>query len=100
MVPPPPGRLDAVQILRALAALGVLAAHTLHELQVFGARAGVAYDQRALFPWDAGVDVFFVISGFIMVHISRDAFGRPGAPWRFLARRIVRIVPPYWFFTT
>ena len=58
----------------------MLTAHTLHELQQIGAAAGVAYDQRAFFPWDAGVDVFFVISGFIMVYISRGAFGRPGAP--------------------
>src|SRR4051794_7936351 len=94
------GRLDAVQVLRALAALGVLTAHALHELRQIGAAAGVAYDQRAFFPWDAGVDVFFVISGFIMVYISRGEFGRPGAPLRFMTLRILRIVPPYWFFTT
>src|SRR5947199_173054 len=58
------GRLDAVQVLRALAALGVLTAHTLHELRQIGAAAGVAYDQRAFFPWDAGVDAPTFRSGW------------------------------------
>jgi peptidoglycan/LPS O-acetylase OafA/YrhL len=50
--------------------------------------------------WTAGVDIFFVISGFIMAWMSHHSFGQPGAPRRFLIRRAIRIVPPYWFFTT
>jgi exopolysaccharide production protein ExoZ len=50
--------------------------------------------------WGFGVDIFFVISGFIMVYTSVDLFGRPGA-WRiFLTRRLTRIVPLYWLLTT
>mgnify|MGYP003836644643 FL=1 len=40
----------------------------------------------------AGVDVFFVISGFVMAQICRGDFS-PGA---FLLRRAVRIYPVYW----
>jgi exopolysaccharide production protein ExoZ len=47
----------------------------------------------------AGVDIFFVISGFIMLHTNRDDFGRAGAPVLFFKRRIARIVPLYWLFT-
>jgi len=42
-----------------------------------------------------GVDIFFVISGFIMVWIAK-----PGdTPRRFILNRIRRVVPLYWFFT-
>lgn len=48
----------------------------------------------------AGVDVFFVISGFIMVYASRDLFGNSKGWLKFLRRRIARIVPLYWLMTT
>jgi exopolysaccharide production protein ExoZ len=51
-------------------------------------------------PWSGGVDVFFVISGFVMTYLTQGQFGAVGAPRAFLIRRIVRIVPPYWLFTT
>jgi hypothetical protein len=47
-------------------------------------------------PWangNAGVDLFFVISSFIMVVSSRRLIGQPGAWRRFLVLRLVRIVP-------
>ena len=43
-----------------------------------------------------GVDVFFVISGFIMASILE---ARPMSPGRFLAGRLIRIVPAYWAVT-
>jgi len=51
-------------------------------------------------PWAGGVDLFFVISGFIMFYLSQGSFGAPGAALQFIKRRIIRIVPSYWFFTT
>jgi peptidoglycan/LPS O-acetylase OafA/YrhL len=42
-----------------------------------------------------GVDMFFVISGFIMVTIARDGAWAP-----FPVGRAKRILPPYWFYTT
>ena len=44
--------------------------------------------------------MFFVISGFIMVHASAPLFTAPGGGRTFLARRIARIVPIYWAVTT
>lgn len=45
----------------------------------------------------AGVDIFFVISGFIIQHVAaRDDAGRPGA---FMAKRLIRVVPLYWMLT-
>lgn len=44
----------------------------------------------------AGVDIFFVISGFIMVHSSTKLFRQAGASRTFVVNRIARIVPLYW----
>ena len=45
----------------------------------------------------AGVDVFFVISGFIMAHTTHDAAGAAPA-WSFIRRRVARIYSGYWPF--
>jgi exopolysaccharide production protein ExoZ len=85
----------AVQILRAVAALAVVLVHAGLSLSYWG---------HVDTPWspygNVGVHLFFVISGFIMVHISAPKFGERGAPSEFLARRLIRIVPLYWLFTT
>src|SRR5579883_269260 len=89
--------LLSVQILRAIAAVSVCAVHweILSELL-----DGVRLEQPLLNPLAAGVDLFFVISGFVMVYSSESLFARPGAPATFLGRRIARIVPLYWATTT
>ncbi len=50
-------------------------------------------------PLEAGVDLFFVISGFVMTWASWDSFGQRGAVPLFAARRLLRIVPLYWLLT-
>lgn len=47
-----------------------------------------------------GVQLFFVISGFVMVYATEPLFGTRRGPFVFLERRIVRIVPLYWVVTT
>lgn len=54
---------------------------------------------RLDFHWGIGVDIFFVISGFIMAYTSRDLFGTKGGIQRFVTRRLIRIVPIYYFYT-
>ena len=84
-----------VQILRALAALMVVAHHAM-----------IMLAERNHLPvpnWIAGssgVDIFFVISGFVMT-ISSAPLRRATHPARtFLARRLERVVPMYWLVTT
>jgi exopolysaccharide production protein ExoZ len=93
-------KLVHVQALRALAALSVAFLHAQHDAVNLASRAGTALPVPDRLPWMAGVDVFFVISGFIMVYTSRDLFARRGGPAIFLARRIARIVPLYWLATS
>lgn len=93
-------KLPHIQLLRAFAALSVAMLHAQHDAGALAARSGRAFASLERFPWAAGVDVFFVISGFIMVHASRGLFGGSEARAIFLRRRIARIVPLYWAVTT
>jgi peptidoglycan/LPS O-acetylase OafA/YrhL len=43
----------------------------------------------------AGVDIFFVLSGFLITSILMDGRGKEGAWTRFYERRALRILPPY-----
>lgn len=86
-------RLETLQVLRALAAAMVVLVHCLANFTMLG------FEKPAL-RLGAGVDVFFVISGFVMVHASQRFFGRADGPRAFLVRRLVRIVPLYWLATS
>jgi exopolysaccharide production protein ExoZ len=80
-------RLHALQYLRALAAYAVVYAHTTTQHE--------PYSEFLPYFGSFGVDIFFVISGFIMVWIARET----DAPLPFFINRIRRVVPLYWFFT-
>ncbi len=94
-------KLHSVQALRALAALLVLLYHVA-AIQ----KAELADNQiteRALLSgfWDygfSGVDMFFVISGFIMVYVSQDTRQNGKAVLKFLYARFSRIYPIWWIF--
>lgn len=88
------GQIRSVQVLRAIAALFVVA---FHSTVLWQDKAGPAVS-----PWqngNSGVDLFFVISGFIMVFSSRRLLGRPDGWRQFIVQRIVRITPLYWLLT-
>ncbi len=74
----------SIQYLRAAAAIAVAIYHAFQWLDG-GFEAG-----------RAGVDIFFVISGFIMWSITA---GREVAPGAFLWRRFTRVAPAYWAIT-
>jgi exopolysaccharide production protein ExoZ len=85
----PRTQLLSIQYLRGLAALSVLATHAL-QWPLAEINMGLLKTGRL------GVDVFFVISGFIITTIAGD--GRFN-PREFLVRRAFRIVPAYWAAT-
>jgi exopolysaccharide production protein ExoZ len=79
-----------LQVLRALAALLVVFYHLQAPMRSYmGASLHTSFGA-------SGVDIFFVVSGFIMFYTNRR-FERTGVT--FLKDRIVRIVPLYWLGT-
>lgn len=76
--------LLSIQYLRGFAAVAVVAYHACQWIQ-----APVAVGA-------AGVDIFFVISGFIM---WTTTWNGPVSPARFAWRRLTRVAPLYWVLT-
>jgi exopolysaccharide production protein ExoZ len=81
----------SVQYLRGFAALSVVVVHLEFQLRRLGYE-GV----WPRFP-EGGVDLFFVISGFV---ISVASARHSGSVSEFLYRRAARVVPLYWLVTT
>lgn len=86
--------INNIQILRAFAAINVVLYHIIG--------ISTSYSQRtSLFQhlenWGAcGVDIFFVISGFVMLH---SQVVKRKSPVEFFQSRVIRIVPIYWALT-
>lgn len=81
----------SVQYLRAIAAILVVIFHHANAIEAVYAPGSWTLPAGAF-----GVDIFFVISGFIMWTI---ASAKPTTPAKFMQRRIIRIVPLYWAIT-
>jgi exopolysaccharide production protein ExoZ len=92
--------LNALQGLRFVAAFMVLVHHSELELEVRGFAATLPFYDPTGIRWVSGVDLFFIVSGFIMYHMSAKRFGVKGSVPEFLERRFVRVAPLYWLFTT
>ena len=95
-LPRPTRAFWSVQCLRGVAALMIVVGHAQ---TMVATHATAPFSRSTALPWGASVDLFFVISGFIMVHASHRLFAAPGGAGRFLARRIVRVAPLYWLAT-
>ena len=91
-------RLDAVQGLRALAALLVVVAHSILSL-IEKSGLSPAYEKYGLSSGALGVRIFFVISGFIMVYTSFGNFAKDGASQNFFRKRLLRVLPLYYLAT-
>jgi peptidoglycan/LPS O-acetylase OafA/YrhL len=85
-----------IQMLRAVAAAMVFFYHADAHYQALGggfrsfsAFAGIGF---------SGVDIFFVISGFVVAHTSLDQARTLNDAWAFARRRLLRIYLGYWPF--
>lgn len=88
LAPPGEGRVPGLDLLRAIAILWVMAYHVTSY--------GVRLPGIAEFGW-MGVDLFFVLSGYLVGGRALAACLAPGGPrWGpFMARRALRVLPAY-----
>lgn len=77
----------SIQYLRGLAAFLVLLQHVSYKDKVYSGGEFNLFDIGHM-----GVDIFFIISGFIMAYTFRPELGAV----RFLYNRVLRIIPLYW----
>jgi exopolysaccharide production protein ExoZ len=84
--------LAGVQYLRGIAATMVAYFHMIGQLPSLS-----PYIEKFLLGYESlasGVDVFFVISGFIMLLTTQKT-----GPADFVVRRVIRVVPLYWLLS-
>lgn len=82
-----------IQALRAFAAINVVFVHSIDIALEYSFASSFA---EVFKGWGAnGVDIFFIISGFIMVFTQSK--NRRSA-YDFLIQRVKRIAPTYWFY--
>ena len=90
-----PGKLNGVDALRGIAAILVVTVHASHTLA--GPKDFGHEPFWGLFTFGrAGVDFFFVLSGFVITYVHLADIGRPGVFGSFWFKRLLRIYPTYW----
>jgi len=84
-----------LQVIRGFAATAVVLLHATGTAIDYGYAAPLS---AALGGWGAsGVDIFFVLSGFIMIYSQID---KSPTPMAFMLGRVHRIAPAYWLMTS
>lgn len=81
--------VPALDGIRGIAIAAVMVAHAAPESLLFVAKWGAL-----------GVDLFFVLSGYLITNILLNTAGKPGYFRNFYARRFLRLFPVYygWLF--
>lgn len=84
---PAPGHVPSLDGIRALAVLAVIFFH-----------AHTPFSELGML----GVDLFFVLSGFLITSLMLDEHSRTGRIdlLKFWARRFLRLAPAYWLYIT
>ncbi|EDQ3196935.1 acyltransferase, partial [Salmonella enterica subsp. enterica serovar Anatum] len=88
-------KLHSLQALRGIAALLVVLFHYRGFLND-GAKGNPTIWDKVFSPGIIGVDIFFIISGFIMVYTTWSYMRGKASLVRFLLNRVIRIIPLYY----
>jgi exopolysaccharide production protein ExoZ len=89
-----PGKLLPLEFCRFLAAVLVACLHGGASISKW-----YGFDIREVHNFGAGVDFFFVLSGFVMIYAHWYDIGRPDRVKRYCVKRFIRIYPSYWIVT-
>ncbi|WP_183568344.1 acyltransferase family protein [Mucilaginibacter sp. SP1R1] len=95
-------KVESIQLLRAVAAFAVVVHHLSISFDTFnGAPTFISHSGLGALG-ASGVDIFFVISGFIMFYTQNNYKHENKLTYslKFLKRRFTRIYPLYWIWTT
>lgn len=92
-------QFDGMDLLRTIASLMIVVYHA-HSIALKHVHTNVSSFIAAPLWWYSCIELFFVMSGFLMVHMSRTLYGRSGGVREFIIRRMVRTPPLYYVFTT
>lgn len=88
--------IHSLQVLRAIAAISISAAHIDRSTELLMNR-NISFMLPRFFDW--GIDLFFVLSGFIIFYAYNKDFGKPYKLKEYLIKRFIRIYPLYWIAT-
>jgi peptidoglycan/LPS O-acetylase OafA/YrhL len=89
-----------IQNIQGLRGIAVLLVVFTHMLSIEGKYAQFEYIIPELFIiGESGVDLFFLISGFVMVAVTHSKSQSKIQIQKFLFHRVARIYPLYWFYT-
>src|SRR5215203_3752953 len=88
--------IESLQVIRGFAALLVLLFHVTLNLK---ANYSVNFLNGFFEFGNSGVEIFFVLSGFIISYTSSQLIGT-GEPKKYVIKRLARVYPIYWIVTT
>ena len=91
-------KIQNIQGLRGIAVLLVVFTHMFH-IETKYALFDFVVPELILIG-ASGVDLFFLISGFVMISVTRSVFQSRKGIQKFLYHRISRIYPLYWFYSS
>src|SRR5436305_9906897 len=88
--------LNTLQACRAAAAILVVLFHASGSIFALAKYFDCKPFGRVFDFGYAGVDFFFVLSGFLMMHVHAQDFGQPRKLGAYCWKRFTRIYPAYW----
>jgi peptidoglycan/LPS O-acetylase OafA/YrhL len=89
-------KLNSLQLLRGIAALLVL---LTHETTIVKEAFNENYFSGYFNMGNCGVDIFFVLSGFIIFYSNHHLIDDPSGFVSFIKKRIFRVYPLYWLIS-
>src|ERR1700735_2826619 len=94
-------QIVSIQVLRGLAACGVVCHHAFHAVTINRPPNTILPpplllgNHTLVEVGSSGVDIFFVLSGFLMMYISGAYTTGGRSIWHFLSQRLIRVWPLY-----